>query len=188
MRPIRYVTLPGGYSWVFLVGVWRPVLQILTLFQTKKCHFPHPFLDMEVVTKRNITRLHKTEINVIVAQNKTANVNKNQYPFSDQNGAKALPFGAAHTYVAYIRDYPPPPHSGWLSTLQIGEAQLHSVTNIAPKSRFLCVNQSPIRYGFRAGAKAICCSVNIALRWCYMGRFVTMILSATRRCNIGTLL
>ena len=35
---------PGGeYSWEFLVGVCRPVLQILTLFQTKKCHFPHPF-------------------------------------------------------------------------------------------------------------------------------------------------
>ena len=34
----------GGYSWEFLVGVCRPV-QILTLFQTKKCHFPHPFSD-----------------------------------------------------------------------------------------------------------------------------------------------
>ena len=32
----------GGYSWEFLVGVCCPVLQILTLFQTKKCHFPHP--------------------------------------------------------------------------------------------------------------------------------------------------
>ena len=30
------------YSWEFLVGVYRPVLQILTLFQTKKCHFPKP--------------------------------------------------------------------------------------------------------------------------------------------------
>ena len=28
-----------------LVGVYRPLLQILTLFQTKKCHFPHPFSD-----------------------------------------------------------------------------------------------------------------------------------------------
>ena len=35
----------GVYSWEFLVGVCRPVLQILTLFQTKKCHFPHPFSD-----------------------------------------------------------------------------------------------------------------------------------------------
>ena len=42
-------TLPltpgGGYSGEFLVGVCRPVLQILTRFQTKKCHFPHPFSD-----------------------------------------------------------------------------------------------------------------------------------------------
>ena len=29
------------------------------------------------------------------------------YPFSDQNGAKTLPFGAAHTYMAYIREYRP---------------------------------------------------------------------------------
>ena len=32
-------------SWEFLVGVCRPVLQILTRFQTKKCNFPHPFSD-----------------------------------------------------------------------------------------------------------------------------------------------
>ena len=35
----------GGYYWEFLVGVWCPVLRILTLLQTKKCHFPHPFSD-----------------------------------------------------------------------------------------------------------------------------------------------
>ena len=34
----------GGYSWEILVGVWRPVLQILTSFRTIKCHFRHPFL------------------------------------------------------------------------------------------------------------------------------------------------
>ena len=32
-----------GYSWEFLVGVFRPVPQIQTLFQTKKCHFTNPF-------------------------------------------------------------------------------------------------------------------------------------------------
>ena len=37
-------------------------IQILTLFQTKKCHFSHPFSDLEVVTKLNITCLHKTKI------------------------------------------------------------------------------------------------------------------------------
>ena len=36
----------GGYSWEFLVGVCSPVLLILTLFQTKKCHFSHPYSDL----------------------------------------------------------------------------------------------------------------------------------------------
>ena len=31
------------------------------------------------------------------------------YPFSvDQKGAKTLPVGVVHTYMAYIREYPPP--------------------------------------------------------------------------------
>ena len=53
---------PKGFSWEFLVGMCRPVLQILSLFQTKQCYFPHPFSDLEMVTKHNITCLHKTEI------------------------------------------------------------------------------------------------------------------------------
>ena len=39
------LTPGGGYFWEFLVGVCRLVLQILTLSQTKKCHFPHWFSD-----------------------------------------------------------------------------------------------------------------------------------------------
>ena len=39
------LTSGGGYSWEFLVGVCCPVPRILTLFQTKNCHFPHPFSD-----------------------------------------------------------------------------------------------------------------------------------------------
>ena len=50
----------------------------------------------------------------------------------------------------------------WVSTFEIGGAQFRSVTEIAPKSPFLCVNRSPIRYGFRAGAKAIRHGVNKA--------------------------
>ena len=38
--------------WEFLVRVCRPVLQILTLFQTKKCHFPHPFWDQFLVVQK----------------------------------------------------------------------------------------------------------------------------------------
>ena len=29
------------------------------------------------------------------------------YPLPDQNAAKTLPDGAAHTYIAYTREYPP---------------------------------------------------------------------------------
>ena len=39
------MTRVGGVSWEFLVGVCHPVLQIQTLFQTKKHNFPHPFSD-----------------------------------------------------------------------------------------------------------------------------------------------
>ena len=35
----------------------------------------------------------------------------------------------------------------WLSTLEFGSAQLRYVTEIAPKSPFLCENRSPSRYG-----------------------------------------
>ena len=63
---------PEGFSRKFLVGMCHPVLQILTLFQTKKCYFPHPFSDLEMVTKHNITCLHKTEIYVVITEIKTA--------------------------------------------------------------------------------------------------------------------
>ena len=54
----------------------------------------------------------------------------------------------------------------WLSTLEIGAAQLRFVTEIAPKSALLCVNGSPIRCGIPVAAKAISYSVNIA-QMCY---------------------
>ena len=31
------------------------------------------------------------------------------YPFSDQNGAKTLPEWGCTNYIAYVREYPPPP-------------------------------------------------------------------------------
>ena len=60
----------------------------------------------------------------------------------------------------------------WLSTLEIGAAQLRSVTEIAPKSPFLCVNRSSILYSFRAGAKATRHSVNIFLNLLILSRFL----------------
>ena len=44
-------------------------------------------------------------------ENHTPNPDQNGqrvYPFSDQNGAKTLPDGVAHTSMAYIREYLPP--------------------------------------------------------------------------------
>ena len=42
--------LPGVYSWKFLVEVCHSVLQILTLFQTKKMSFSTPFFRPSLVT------------------------------------------------------------------------------------------------------------------------------------------
>ena len=38
---IKHLFYPGRYAREFLVGLCRPVLQVLTLFQAKKLYFPH---------------------------------------------------------------------------------------------------------------------------------------------------
>ena len=43
----------GGGGEVFLVGACRPVLQILTAFQTNICHFLHPFSDLGLVSRKS---------------------------------------------------------------------------------------------------------------------------------------
>ena len=50
----------------------------------------------------------------------------------------------------------------WRSIFGFGAAQFRSVTEMAPRSPFLCANRSPIQYDFRAGAKVIPYCVNIA--------------------------
>ena len=45
-------------------------------------------------------------------------------------------------------------------TVYRSAAQLCSITEIAPKSPFLCVNRNPIQYGFPASAKAMRYSMN----------------------------
>ena len=54
----------GGYSWEFLVGACRPVLQILTPSQTKICHFLHPF--SELASKIH-TRFQTSILEIIVS-------------------------------------------------------------------------------------------------------------------------
>ena len=39
---------------------------------------------------------------------KMAEISLNGYPIYDQNNRKTIPLGAAHTYIAHIREYPPP--------------------------------------------------------------------------------
>ena len=51
-----------------------------------------------------------------------------------------------------------------LSPLEIREAQLRSVTEIALKSLFYVWTENPIRYGFRASAKALRYSVNTTFK------------------------
>ena len=41
---------------------------------------------------------------------------QNVYPFLDRNGAIPITFGAAHSYMYYLREYyptPPPPPPAW---------------------------------------------------------------------------
>ena len=82
-----------AYSWEFLVGVCRPVLQILTRFQTK-------------------------------------------------NGVKNLPDGAAHTYIAYKREFPPPGDHPILPF----EKKCKWKTNLVYDFVYLGVKQSLCRY------------------------------------------
>ena len=62
-----------------------------------------------------------------------------------------------------IRVWTPIPYVTLVFRDRHGAVQLRSLTKIAPKSPFLCVNRIPIWYGFRASTKAIWKSGNIAL-------------------------
>ena len=39
---------------------------------------------------------------------KIAEISLNGYPIYDEHSRKTIPFEAAHTYIADIREYPPP--------------------------------------------------------------------------------
>ena len=51
----------------------------------------------------------------------------------------------------------------WCSSSNISTVQLCSITEIMPKSPLLCVNKNPNQHDFHAGARAIQCSINIAV-------------------------
>ena len=63
---------------------------------------------------------------------KIAKLNLNRYPIYDQNGSKTIPFGAAHTYIAHIREYPPPPGGpkGGMNEKGLGLALKECLTSV----------------------------------------------------------
>ena len=128
-------------SWEFFVGVCRPVLQILTLFQTKKCHFSHPF--SYLASKKLCDRLRRLaeqqqrflkihfEISYFSFLQLIWNLNDKYWslytpvvpsktkldsrqklakfmPIFRPKRRKTLPLSAAHTCMAYIREYTTP--------------------------------------------------------------------------------
>ena len=97
----------GGYSWEFLAGVCRLVLQMPTLFQTKKRNFP-----LKKILQVHFEFAYFSFFLIFgIDTINTFTHSRSYLPFSDQNGVKTLLDGAAHTYIAYIRESPPPPRA-----------------------------------------------------------------------------
>ena len=107
-----------GYSWQFLVGVCRLVLQMPTLFQTKKRTFPVKKILQVHFEFAYFSFFLTFGTDTINTFTHSCSYLKNHTCFSDQNGVKTLLDGAAHTYIAYIREYPPP-GPGWLKESQL---------------------------------------------------------------------
>ena len=72
---------------------------------------------------------------------------QNRYPIYDQNGWKTLPFGAAHTYIAHIREYPPP--RGFAPQ----EEKSTSISTYRPSTYLLVIT---IGHGVQATTKRFC--------------------------------
>ena len=52
---------------------------------------------------------------------KMAEISLNWYPIYDQNSWKTIAFGAAHTYVAHIREYPPGEEKSYYCVVSVGQ-------------------------------------------------------------------
>ena len=120
----------GGYFPKIRVGVCITLKETLTLFQTKICDFSYSISDQTVPRNyfglpKNLSRGLKFPAFINCASQGVHNNNDRNsfhqklltrftrvhkpYSISGQNGSKTIPFGAKHTFVAYIREYPPPP-------------------------------------------------------------------------------
>ena len=61
----------------------------------------------------------------------------------------SLPVRSQYLFTLYL-NMAPNLSNMWCSIFEISAVQIRSVTEIALKSPFLCVNRSPSRYGFRS--------------------------------------
>ena len=110
----RFQTWPLKFISVFVRNSWGWFVSSLLRLERQQKRFPKIhfelayfsffLLHLELIRRIN-TFIHARSFleNHNRFQTKMGSVN----PFSDQNGSKTL--GAAHTYMAYIRKYPPPP-------------------------------------------------------------------------------
>ena len=100
---------PGvGRNYVIITYIRTPTKRFLKI-HFKFAYYPRFLIHLE--WKRQIC-----SYTPVFPQKRYPNSDKNRqnlHPFSDQNGAKTTPFGAAHTFKAYIMEYfpPPPPHT-----------------------------------------------------------------------------
>ena len=116
----------------------------LTLFMTKVCDFPYSIYDLTKKTGSPIyDHCHwdswRAFVNGLIdrdvkgASSKRKYPVQNRHPIYDQNCWKTIPFGAAHAYVAHIRELSPSPRymTGFVSTESQGNvrAMLISVTS-----------------------------------------------------------
>ena len=124
----QFPILGGGTpenSWQEL-GIPGPVLQILTLFQTKTVIFVTCFQTWSGLQeiKSSLLRLKRQQKQHFLKFVSNSHIclsfsfGRNDkyfhtltqfpiFPFSGQNGAETIPFGAAHTFISYMGVAPP---------------------------------------------------------------------------------
>ena len=122
-----------GVSGEFLVGVCRQVLQILTRFQKKKCHFPHPFSDQ-------ISKIHTNfQTWSILACSR----------LSDSGGGS--PVSSRFIFVFALSQFSGPNYLGAWNRLGLIRQKLchHYQIRAQKKKKFVkCISNSPISISF----------------------------------------
>ena len=126
-RPKNVISHTGFRTWwwsqnatlhVYITRNYVNIAEIKTATKRfLKIHFELHFLSYSFGIETTNTLVHKrgSSVNYTRFQTKMGNIrSQHLYLFSDQNGAKTIPFHSfktAHTYMAYIREYPPGPLS-----------------------------------------------------------------------------